>query len=171
MSEEILTRSFPVFFTEASTVSLSHGIRVFRSMSSQDTPSCHILVLAVVQGKLMNIMEKWTSKFTETIKKLQGKHKYHVQFIVTKCSFFKKNKPRHCQNWCRQHQYIRSAKSQFQIPFWSELAPISKICLSRWAMCISTKCFIQCCSLAFLSLLSQNKAKQNIWFYWTLPKL
>ena len=35
-------------------------------------------------------MESWTSKFTETIKKLKGKHKYHVQFIITKCSFKKK---------------------------------------------------------------------------------
>jgi hypothetical protein len=36
-------------------------------------------------------MERWISKFTETIKKLQGQHKYHVQFIVTKCSFKKTN--------------------------------------------------------------------------------
>lgn len=48
----VLTRSFPVFFTEASTVSLSHGVSVFRSMSSQDTPSCHVLVSTVIQGKL-----------------------------------------------------------------------------------------------------------------------
>lgn len=35
----ILTRSLPVFRTEASTVSLSHGIRVLRSINSQDIPS------------------------------------------------------------------------------------------------------------------------------------
>ena len=35
-------------------------------------------------------MESWTSKFTETIKKLKGKHKYHVQFIVTNALFLKK---------------------------------------------------------------------------------
>lgn len=35
----ILTRSRPVFLTEASTVSLSHGISVFRSISSQEIPS------------------------------------------------------------------------------------------------------------------------------------
>lgn len=35
-----LTRSLPVFLTEASTVSLSQGIRVLRSISSQEIPSC-----------------------------------------------------------------------------------------------------------------------------------
>lgn len=35
----MLTRSLPVFRTEASTVSLSHGIRVLRSINSQDIPS------------------------------------------------------------------------------------------------------------------------------------
>lgn len=34
-----LTRSLPVFLTEASTVSLSQGMRVFRSISSQEIPS------------------------------------------------------------------------------------------------------------------------------------
>lgn len=37
------TRSLPVFLTDASTVSLSHGISVFRSMSSQDIPSYNTL--------------------------------------------------------------------------------------------------------------------------------
>lgn len=85
MGEVIRTRSFPVFFTEASTVSLSHGISVFRSMSSQDTPSCHILVSAVIQGKLTNIMERWISILKETIKKLQGKTQ--VSFTIN-CPFF-----------------------------------------------------------------------------------
>lgn len=39
MVQSILTRSLPVFRTEASTVSLSHGIRVLRSINSQDIPS------------------------------------------------------------------------------------------------------------------------------------
>lgn len=37
--EIILTRSLPVLLTDASTVSLSHGIRVFRSINSQEMPS------------------------------------------------------------------------------------------------------------------------------------
>ena len=36
------TSSLPVFLTEASTVSLSQGIRVFRSISSQEIPSCKL---------------------------------------------------------------------------------------------------------------------------------
>lgn len=43
----LLTRSLPVFLTEASTVSLSQGIRVFRSMSSQEIPSCRYISLNV----------------------------------------------------------------------------------------------------------------------------
>jgi hypothetical protein len=42
-----LTRSFPVLLTEASTVSLSHGISVLRSMSSQDIPSYHKFMSAI----------------------------------------------------------------------------------------------------------------------------
>lgn len=38
-NRESCTSSLPVFFTEASTVSLSQGIRVFRSISSQEIPS------------------------------------------------------------------------------------------------------------------------------------
>lgn len=37
------TRSLPVFLTDASTVSLSHGSNVFRSMSSQEIPSYNML--------------------------------------------------------------------------------------------------------------------------------
>jgi hypothetical protein len=47
-SKKLRTRSFPVFFTDASTVSLSHGISVLRSMSSQDTPSCQIVGLEMI---------------------------------------------------------------------------------------------------------------------------
>lgn len=39
----IPTRSLPVFLTDASTVSLSHGIKVFRSISSQEIPSYKML--------------------------------------------------------------------------------------------------------------------------------
>lgn len=46
--EITLTRSLPVFLTEASTVSLSQGIRVFRSISSQEIPSWKILMLISV---------------------------------------------------------------------------------------------------------------------------
>lgn len=38
-----LTSSLPVFLTDASTVSLSQGIKVLRSISSQEMPSCKIL--------------------------------------------------------------------------------------------------------------------------------
>jgi hypothetical protein len=47
-SKKLLTRSFPVFLTDASTVSLSHGISVLRSMSSQDIPSCQIVGLEMI---------------------------------------------------------------------------------------------------------------------------
>lgn len=40
---DLLTSSLPVFLTEVSTVSLSQGISVLRSINSQEIPSCRIL--------------------------------------------------------------------------------------------------------------------------------
>lgn len=42
-TQQDCTSSLPVFLTDASTVSLSHGIKVFRSISSQEIPSYKML--------------------------------------------------------------------------------------------------------------------------------
>jgi hypothetical protein len=51
-------------------------------------------VSAVVQGKLKNIMERWISEFTETIKKTTRKPKVSFAVnVVSKCFFRKRTMP------------------------------------------------------------------------------
>lgn len=51
----MVTRSLPVFLTEASTVSLSQGINVLKSMSSQEIPSC--IYFTTYKSTLREIVE------------------------------------------------------------------------------------------------------------------